>query len=802
MMVSEPEKAVSVGSYFRFKGWRKAAWWLLPPFLLIIAFFAVPVPEFDVPYSTVVYDREGELLAARISDDGQWRFPPGGTLPDRYLTALLYFEDKRFMQHRGVDVRAIGRAVQENLHAGRIVSGGSTISMQLARLAETNPPRTLSRKLFESLQALRLENRYSKAEILQLYAAHAPFGGNVVGLEAASWRYFGREAGALSWAEAATLAVLPNAPALMHPGRNREQLQRKRDWLLQQLYEAGHFDALTLQLAQAETLPEVPLPLPQLAPHLLTRILAGGGNGTQRRTTLDAALQRRAAEVVVQHNNTLRANEIHNMAVLIAEVETGRVLAYIGNTPEPEGQRSRGHAVDIIRAPRSTGSMLKPPLYALMLHRGMLLPNTLIPDIPTQVAGYHPQNFSRTYRGAVPAAEVVSRSLNVPSVRMLQDFGLPDFHHYLQELGLTTITRPANHYGLTLILGGAEASLWDVAGMYASLGRHLLQYDARLPAQAPFQARPLRFTDSHRAEPEPTAFPLSHGAVWAMMEAMQNVNRPVGETDWRRFASARRVAWKTGTSFGYRDAWSVGLTPRHVVAVWAGNAGGEGRPGLTGVEAAAPVMFSLFGLLEDSGWFAEPVFSLQPVEVCRISGHRAGPDCSDTVTQAVPLTALETPACPYHQAFHADPETGLRVNSSCFPPENMTRQTQFVLPADRAHFYRANHPGYRPLPPWKPGCEPQESPGMAMALIYPTDGAEIYIPYELDGGRGKTVFEAVHEQGDVRLYWHLNEEFAGSTQGIHQLAVTPEPGRYRLTLVDEHGQQLTRRFTIMGDLRP
>lgn len=801
MMVSEPEKAVSVGSYHRFKGWRKAAWWLLPPVLLIAAFFAVPVPEFEVPYSTVVYDRDGELLAARISDDGQWRFPPGDALPERYLTALLHFEDKRFMRHPGVDVFAIGRAVRENLRAGRVVSGGSTLSMQVIRLAEGNPPRTFSRKLLEAVQALRLEVRYSKTDILQLYTAHAPYGGNVVGLQAASWRYFGREAAALSWAEAATLAVLPNAPALMHPGRNREALLRKRDTLLVQLHESGYFDALTLQLAQAESLPEAPLPLPQLAPHLLTRIVSEGGGGTQQRTTLDGTLQRRAAEVVASHHEMLRANEIHNMAVLIAEVSTGRVLAYIGNTPGPVGQRSRGHAVDIVRAPRSTGSILKPPLYALMLHRGMILPNTLIPDIPTQVAGYHPQNFSRTYMGAVPASEVVSRSLNVPSVRMLWDFGLPDFHYYLQELGLSTITRAPEHYGLTLILGGAEATLWDVAGMYASLGQHLLRYDARLSDKAPFRAQPLRFLQDETDEPGGAGFPLSQGAVWAMLEAMQNVNRPEGETDWRRFTSTRRVAWKTGTSFGHRDAWSVGLTPEYLVAVWVGNAGGEGRPGLTGVQAAAPVMFGLFGLLGESSWFAEPAYDLRTVAICRLSGHRAGPDCRETVSEAVPIAALESPACPYHTRVHTDVSTGLRVNSRCADPAEMGTESYFLLPPAMAHYYRMRNPGYRSLPAWLPGCEPSESPHMAIDLLYPQDGAEIYIPLELDGRRGRTVFEAVHQRAGMRIYWHLNGEYAGTTRGTHQLSLMPEPGTYWLTLVDEEGTQLSRRVTIMATRR-
>lgn len=773
---------------------------------LMLFWRSLPEPLFDVAYSTVLEDRDGYLLSARIADDGQWRFPHQTPLPEQYTRALLHFEDKRFYYHPGVDPLAFGRALYQNLSAGSVVSGGSTISMQVIRMAGGNPPRTIPQKMKEMVQAVRLELRYSKAEVLQLYASHAPFGGNVVGFEAAAWRYFGRPAHELSWAESATLAVLPNSPALIHPGRNRHALENKRNNLLQSLHEAGEFDELTLDLALREPVPESPHALPQLAPHLLDRVYISGNRGKQLRTPIDSRLQQRAENVLQRHYEQLRQNEIHNAAAIILDVKTGKVLMYAGNTTGNLSAENRGHSVDIIRAPRSTGSILKPLLYTLMMDQGHILPHTLIADVPTQISGYAPQNFSRTYMGAVPASEVVSRSLNVPSVRMLQNFGLPQFHHYLKEMGMSTINRPPEHYGLTLVLGGAEGSLWDITGVYASLARHLVSYDARRGENSRFVSQsPVYFVEGDaqgdviRAQNTDGLFGLSAGAVWAMMEAMSEVTRPEGEVDFRRFDSARKVAWKTGTSFGHRDAWAVGMTPEYVIGVWVGNAGGEGRPELTGVRKAAPIMFDLFNLLGETSWFSEPVYSTERIEICRLSGHRAGPECEHTDVLGVARNGLETSICPYHRRIHVDAASGdYRVNSRCASPSEIRAESRFVLPPSMAWYYRDRNAGYRNLPDWMPGCEPDEAAIAGMELIYPVNRAEIYVPLELDGSRGMSVFEAAHQKPGMRIFWHLNGEYAGSTTGVHQLAVAPEAGWYTITLVDENGERLEQQVRFLN----
>ena len=431
--------------------------------------FCLPWQLFHVPYSTVVTDRNEELLGARIASDGQWRFPPRKTTPEKIKQCLITFEDKHFYHHWGVNPLSTGRALYQNLKNKRVVSGGSTLTMQTIRLAR-NKPRTIGEKVIEMIWATRLEFRTSKEEILSMYVSHAPFGGNVVGLDAAAWRYFGHSAEDLSWAESAMLAVLPNAPAMIHLSKGRKTLLSKRNRLLKQLFEEEIIDASTYELAISEPLPDEPQPLPQIAPHLVTRFYQER-NGLYTRSTIDKGIQTHIESLAERWSNEFNRSDIRNLAILIIDIPTNQVVAYCGNVHFDRKQG--GNQVDVIQAPRSTGSILKPFLYGAMLQEGSLLPQMLLPDVPVNINGFTPQNFSMQFEGAVPASEALARSLNIPAVTMLQRYGVPKFHHMLQQMGFKTINRSASHYGLSLILGGAEATLWDVTNAYAQMGRSL-----------------------------------------------------------------------------------------------------------------------------------------------------------------------------------------------------------------------------------------------------------------------------------------------------------------------------------------
>ncbi|MBR3500552.1 MAG: penicillin-binding protein 1C, partial [Bacteroidales bacterium] len=438
-------------------------------------FFCLPKDLFKgTSYATVVTDRSGQLLGARIADDQQWRFPPSDSVPYRCSSAIIEFEDRHFRHHPGVNPVSLVRALVSNIKAGHVVSGGSTITMQVIRLSRGRE-RTLWQKMVEAFKATRLELRCSKDEILALYAAHAPFGGNVVGLEAASWRYFSRPADQLSWAESATLAVLPNAPSSIHPGRGRDRLLEKRDRLLRRLCEKGYFDASTLEDALAEPLPDAPYPLPNIARHLVD----AQPRGQRTMTTIDLPLQRQVEALTDRWSDDLDHSGAADLAAVVIDIRSGEVIAYVGNA---SASRLRpGSEVDIARSPRSTGSILKPFLYCAALQDGVILPRTLLPDTPVNLGGFTPENFDLQFHGAVPAAEALARSLNVPAVQLLRSYGAPRFLQLLRDAGMSTFVGDASYYGLSLILGGGEGTLRDITAAYAEMVRSFRGLDDGSP---------------------------------------------------------------------------------------------------------------------------------------------------------------------------------------------------------------------------------------------------------------------------------------------------------------------------------
>ncbi len=716
----------------------------------------------------------------------------------------MTFEDKRFSYHPGVDPVAMGRALWLNLKAGEVVSGGSTLTMQVIRMARKGQTRTIWQKLIEVLWATRLEARLSKQEIMSLYAAHAPFGGNVVGLEAASWKYYGREASRLSWAETATLAVLPNAPGLIHPGRNRQALLEKRNRLLTDLLAEQIIDSIEWQVSLEEPIPDKPRPMPNLASHLLERVKKEQGASIFV-STLDLNLQQVANSLVDQHHRRLAANGINNAAMLVADMETGAVLAYVGNTPGTNP--NEGHQVDVVTANRSTGSILKPLLYASMLHEGELLPDMLVADIPSYYGGFAPTNYDKQYHGAVPASEALARSLNIPAVRMLNKHGVTRFYQQLKALGLTSLFRPAEDYGLSLILGGAEATLWDLTGAYASMGRTLQNFSHYNGRYEPAGFRPLaldmsqvayRLPDEKFNQLRETA-PLSAGSIWHTFEAMQEVSRPGEEATWRQFGSTKRVAWKTGTSYGFRDAWAIGVIPGYVVAVWVGNADGEGRPGLIGSEAAAPMMFDMFSALQSNGnWFREPFDDLDDAIICKESGHLAAEFCPHHEAVLIPVRGIETSPCPYHQPVWLSDDGLFRIHSDCDVIFGKQPDSMFVLPASQEAFYRQEHPEYRPVPAWRADCMGRAGvKNSPIALLYPEPNAKMYLPTDLNGEVGELIFEARHRVGEEELFWHLDEEFLTKTSEIHQIVIRPRIGKHQITIIDNQGNELIRNFEIL-----
>lgn len=740
--------------------------------LLIIGYiFCLPRQLFHVPYSTVVTDRNEELLGARIASDGQWRFPPRKTTPEKIKQCLITFEDKHFYHHWGVNPLATGRALYQNLKNKRVVSGGSTLTMQTIRLAR-NKPRTLGEKVVEMIWATRLEFRTSKEEILSMYVSHAPFGGNVVGLDAAAWRYFGHSAEDLSWAESAMLAVLPNAPAMIHLSKGRKTLLSKRNRLLKQLLEEEIIDASTYELAVSEPLPDEPHPLPQIAPHLVSRFYQER-NGLYTRSTIDRGIQTHIESLAERWSNEFNRSDIRNLAILVIDIPTNQVVAYCGN-----------------------------------------------------VHGFTPQNFSMQFEGAVPASEALARSLNIPAVTMLQRYGVPKFHHLLQQMGFKTINRAASHYGLSLILGGAEATLWDVTNAYAQMGRSL---SSNSPSPTVSQGKEAQILlETENTEPinndtkqtnrnhksnhnkqekreQSNSSPLSvekdseettsanAGAAWLTLSALTEVNRPE-EIDWKSIPSMQTIAWKTGTSYGFRDAWAVGVTPRYAVGVWVGNATGEGKPGLVGAQTAGPVLFDIFSYLPSSPWFERPTGVFVDAEICRQSGHLKGRFCEETDTVLILPAGLRTEACPYHHLVTLSADESHRIYENCANTEPTIQKSWFALPPVWEWYYKQHHPEYKPLPPFKAGCG--EDSFQSMQFIYPPMNAHIKLPKQLDGSKGFLTVELAHSNPNATIFWHLDDTYQTQTQDFHKISLQPAPGKHSLTAVDGEGNTVSTTFFI------
>ena len=780
-------------------------------------FFLLSLPhvQFNKPISSILLDKNGKLLGAHIATDQQWRFPAIESVPDKFATCLIQFEDKRFYKHIGVDPLAIGRAIKLNLTHKRVVSGASTLTMQVVRLSREQTDRSLFEKFKEMLVALRLEIHLTKDEILKLYTTHAPFGGNVVGLETASWRYFGRSPEQLSWAESATLAVLPNSPALIHPGRHRQALKNKRDALLKKLLSLQLIDSLSYSLAISEPLPDNPKPLPRLASHLLDSLTLKSTNNENKRfsTTLDKAMQSTVKQIVSTHASQLKLQSIYNISALVIDNNNFEVKAYIGNSNAKQ-TGSHGYAIDLVHRPRSSGSTLKPFLFANMIQAGEILPESLVADVPVRYAGFRPQNYDRSYRGAVRAKEALARSLNIPAANMLSQYGVGRFQSNLKNMGMTTLHRNAKNYGLTLILGGAEGTLWDITSLYANLAKLANQSNTD---HMNYWLKPTVFKSKLPSKGQRVN--LTTASAWMTLQALLEVARPGTDGYWRKFSSSQKIAWKTGTSFGHRDAWALGVTPRYTVGVWVGNADGTGIAGLTGVKTAAPILFDIFNQVATAStdadntpasikqqWFTKPDWQMKTINICKDDGYLAVNGC-ESLSYDIPQNSFFDKISPYHQLIHLDVTKQWQVHSQCEPASKMRHISWFILPPDQAFYYQQGHANYSKVPDFRADCLSETSQHLVsssnhklsnpISLIYPKSATQIYIPTKLDGTASKTVFRAIHRHPESRLFWHIDQEYLGSTQTFHQKAVWVKAGKHVLTIVDERGNRKEQTFTVL-----
>lgn len=751
---------------------------------LIILLF-IPLPDHKPTYSKVLYSKEGVLLSATISSEQQWCFPLDEDIPEKLSKCIIAYEDEYFAYHPGLNPVSIVKAAIINFKSGKIIRGASTIPMQVMRMKNKNVRRNWYNKLKETVGAVKYSLLNSDQFILREWCEIAPFGGNTIGIKAASLRYFGRPIEKLSWAEYALLAVMPNGPTSANLTNNRDILKRKRDFLLRKLQKSGHFEPSDLDLFLDEELPVEIKSIPQNAYHALLFMASQNPEKNIFKSTITFEQQTNVQDLLERESSFLKMDDIRNLAAVVIDVKNNQLLAYLGNVPGEGGQFSY---VDIAQAPRSYGSLLKPLLYAYAIETAHKLPNEMVADIPTAIGDFQPENFDKKYRGAVPFEEMLIQSLNVPAVRVLNEIGLQNFYSLIRNLNIAYLNKGEDHYGLSIILGGGESSLWDMSRIYKGFAQNQMGF------KDPFQ--PVQYLTEQIPVSGKNAIAFSGSTMDYLSEALSDLTRPREEKSWSMYTTDYKIAWKTGTSYGHRDAWALGYNGKYMVGIWIGNEDGEGRFDLTGISKAAPVMFKVFNILPENQWFSTTSNQQKKevVVICTESGKLAGPLCKNKHKIAIGKISYKYSPCQYHQEVLLNSK-GLTLSENCVQTDSK-RDTLFVLPSYMEYYYKTGHSDYTGLPEHDPSCQPANT---ACSILYPYDGLKVFLPKENINKQNELILKAYHREKDAQLFWFIDNDYKKTTiSAPHNCLIHVNIGTHILTITDKWGNRDQVKFEVLG----
>ncbi len=739
--------------------------------LILSAILISPLPtENDWNYSTVILDEKGDYLRVYLDSNEQWHLLYNDTIPDKLKTSILKFEDERFYSHPGINPFSLVRALYSNIKEGRVVSGGSTITMQTARLF-LNKDRTLINKIREAFIALKLELFYTKDEILLMYLNNAPYGSNIVGIRSAAYKYYGKVLEQLTWAEAALFAVLPNNPSNLYPGRNSQKLKEKRDRLLSTLMNQGYINQQQLENSKREAIPTSHYSFPFIAPHLGDKLKQGSKD--EYKTTISKDLQLKIESLALNEGAYLSSMGIKNIAILVSNTQTHEVKAYIGS--QAYFSSSTNGFVDGIQALRSSASILKPFIYGYALEKGLITPNSLIEDINKSYGILLPKNFDKKYRGITNVTEALQKSLNIPAYEVTQRIGVYDAVSVLKSVGMKSLFREPSSYGLSICIGGAETNLWDLSEMYQTLGNYG-KYSG------------LKLLQNDKSNEKKTL--LSPAASYQILDILKGVKKPAPfMTEFSNFS------WKTGTSNGFRDAWAVGLDPQWTIAVWAGNFTGEGNPHLSGREIAGSILFKVLETLPNNNnpFFVKPWDDFKQIPVCAVSGFSPSKYCQDTLWIDVPQTAFLLPKCSYHKQIIVDEKESMQVCSNCWKIISHKAIRVLDYPPTVDYYLQEAGTSYPEIPAHNPDCS-MISSNSELIIKYPIPNSHIYLPVDLSGKLN--YFQAEAYTSDEIIYWFLDDTFLAQTNGVHKLDITTSPGKKVLFLVTSQGLSKKIYFEI------
>lgn len=715
---------------------------------------------FEDRYSVSVLDNNGKIIGVYLNKDEQWHLKSADEIPEKLKRAVMVFEDKNFYSHKGVDFSAVIRAVKDNIFEKRR-TGASTITMQAVKMAQPKE-RNYFNKYLEIVHAFKLEKYYKKDEILKMYLNNAPYGGNIVGYKTASYMYFRKNPKELTWSEAALLAVLPNSPGFMNVEKNRGKLIEKRNFLLKKLYEENFIDERQYKISLKEPVPDKRYSFPVLAPHLARRLVNENKDKKIIKSTIDSEIQKKTEKAVKDYSEFLKLSGINNVAVLIINNKNYEVTAYAGSQDfydfENNGQ------VDGITAKRSPGSLLKPFLYAKVIDEGIAAPQSKIPDIPLYFSNFSPQNANKKYYGMVEMRDALIKSLNIPFVELLKDYGEDKFFYFLKDI-LNFEDKNPERYGLSLILGTKEFTMEEIGILYSGLANY-------------GNFKNLKYTEESTEEERQL---FTKGASYLTLTTMRELERPGVEKFYRE---KNPVSWKTGTSHGRRDGWAAGVTPEWTVVVWTGNFTGEGNPNLTGVYTGGNLLFNILKILPKTEKDFVMPSDLEKIEVDKETGYRLKYDVPYKEI-FYPKDAKPLKVSPYYKKIFVN-KNGEETDSR---DESFNeREEKYILlyPLEVVNYFVRENLDVSNI-------FSEKTAEKTIKFIYPKNNLKIIVPKDFDGE--KSLIVKIVNIKNRELYWYVNKEYAGKSREKER-SFNFKKGNYEITVVSEKGETAKINFQV------
>jgi penicillin-binding protein 1C len=735
-------------------------------FFILNYLFPIPSPP---PYSTVIYDQKGVLLHAFLSKDEKWRFESKlKDIPDNIKKAFLNKEDKYFYYHPGVNIPALGRAFINNTFKWKKTSGASTISMQVVRLLEPRKRSYLS-KVIEIFRAIQLEWKYSKDEIFELYLNLIPYGSNIEGIKAASLIYYQKSISQLSLGQIACLTIIPNRPTSLNPTKGESILTLERNKWLNRFKEENIFDSLAIQDALKEPNKAQRHSLPKNIPHLSFVLRKSYPDSTTIITTIEYSTQKRVELLVQNYMNRLYNLNIHNCAIYVLNNTTRTVEAYIGSNNFSDAIHQG--QVNGIRAKRSPGSTLKPFIYGIAMDKGLLTPKYKIEDIPSNFDGYAPNNFDMEFHGPVTVEQSLAYSLNVPAVKTLDNIGVSTFTDFLIQAGFSNIRRNKNNLGLSLALGGCSVSLEELTHLYTIFSHHgmLLPYSI-LKNDTTWYQTPL----------------LSESSAYMISEILKQITRPDLPHNVKSSFHIPAIAWKTGTSYGRKDAWSIGFNAKYTIGVWIGNFTGEGIHELTGADMATPLLFEIFNTLDynsQAQWYFKPK-NVQQRLVCPVSGLKKGNLCEESIMDYY-IPAVSNPIeCQHLKKYFVSADESFIYCSKCLPENGYKIKTYPNLSASLQNFYHQHHIPFKAPPTHNPRCTHtmENNPPKILSPVHRKE-------YLIEKNTVADIkLQAIVSSDVKKIYWYIDNKFYMEASLQDVIFYTPTEGWNKIQCIDDQGR--------------